>query len=56
MSEDRDRPKKSRSCKDDEAAYYEEGVVEAHRQNQLCQTIHLQSVGMYRAIHVSREN
>ena len=40
----RDRLEESRSGKDNEAAYYKEGVIEAHRQNQFCQTIYLQCV------------
>ena len=32
------------------------GVTEAHRQNQLCQTIYLQSVWVYRAVHGSSED
>ena len=52
----RDRLEESRSDKGNEAAYYEEGVIEAHRQNQLCQTIYLQSVWVYRAVHGSGED
>ena len=48
---DRDRLEESRSCKDNEAAYYEGRVAEAHRQDQLCQTIYLQSVWAHRAVH-----
>ena len=43
----RDRLEESRSGKDNKAAYYEEGVTEAHRQNQLFQTIYLQYVWAY---------
>ena len=48
--------KSQEAVKDNEAAYYEEGVTEAHRQNQLCQTIYLQSVWMYRVVHGSGED
>ena len=56
MSEESRSAEESRSGKDNEAAYYEEGVTEAHRQNQLRQTIYLQSVWAYRAIHGSGED
>ena len=52
----RDRLEESGGGKDNEVAYYEEGVTKAHRQNQLCQMIYLQSVWAYRAIHGSSED
>ena len=48
--------KSQEAVKDNEAAYYEEGVTEAHRHNQICQTIYLQSVWAYRAVHGSGED
>ena len=51
LEQNRDQLEESGSCKDNEAAYYEERFAEAHRQNQLCQTIYLQSVWAHRAVH-----
>ena len=56
LAGNRDRLEESGSGKNNEAAYYEEGITEAYRQNQFCQTIYFQSVWAYRAIHGSREN
>ena len=52
----RDRLEESRSGKNNEAAYYKERVTEAYWQNQLCQTIYIQSVWAYRAVHGSGED